>query len=226
MQIGTGNAEHVYTDRFSVLNKTLIYMTVRNLNPMAVFEDRLIYYRERTLNAYSPFAYWVSVWLPQVPLTVVNGIIYGAVVYPLAGLRAGGQYVMTYLYFITTGEIAIYFLFNMVTALCSTPFAALHYLPLIQLTLVNLSGFCEYIPDMQVWVKFFTYGSVSRYLFQGLVLNELQDNGNLPESHDYIVALGFTGISVGGCAAMMLVFIAIPMICHYWALKYVIHERR
>lgn len=225
-QIGSGSSEHVYSDRFSVVNKIVVHVTTRNMDPMLTFEDRRFHYRERALNAYSPFAYWLTTWLPQVPVRVFYGILFSSIVYPLSGLRGGFRYFMTYQYFSITADMVAYFMFSVIAALCPSRFSAQHYLPLLQMTLIVMSGFSEYLPNMQVWVKTLTYGIVTRYIFQGLVLNELQDNGNLPESHRYIVMLGFTGISVGGCAAMLLLFLAVSMFAYYLALKYVDYERR
>ena len=224
-RISTGTAEHVYTDRFSVINKIVVHCTARNMNPFAIFEDRRFHYRERRLKAYSPLAYWLTCWVPHIPIVIGYGFLFTSIVYILSGLRAGVQYYITYQYFGIMADIVAYFMFSMVTSLCASPYSARHYLPLLQMTLITMSGFSEYLPNMQIWVKTTTYGVVSRYIFQGLVLNELQNNGNLPESHRYIVELGFTGISVGGCAAMMLLFVGLSMFIYYLALKYVDFER-
>lgn len=147
----------MYEDRLSVINKIVVYVTARNMDPSAVFSDCRFYYRERSLNAYSPVAHWLSIWLPQVPIQVLYGLLFSSIVYPLAGLRAGGQYFMTYMYFAVTADVAAYFLFSCLTALCPSPFAALHYVPLLQILLITMSGFSEYLPNMQVLLTHFEY---------------------------------------------------------------------
>jgi ABC-type multidrug transport system permease subunit len=224
--MGTGSAQHVYYDRISLICRGVIYQTSKNMNPSAVINDRKFHSRERKLRNYSDFAYWVSVWLPPIPVDLISCVLFSSVVYTCTQLRAGAPYFPTYLFFNITANLSTFLLFSSIAAICPSATSALQILPMIQMSLILLSGLPQYLPKMQDWVRILTFGSLSRYVFQGLMLNELQDNGNLPESHRYLVMLGYTGLSVGGCAAMMLVFIGIGLMTLYLALKYVDYERR
>jgi hypothetical protein len=224
--MGTGEEQHVYYDRLSLFCKSVVYMTSKNLDPSVVINDRKFHSRERKLRNYSDFAYWVSVWLPRIPVDIISCLLYAGIVYSCTQLRAGAAYFPTYLYFSLTANMSSFLLFSSVAAICPSLTSALHILPMLQMVFILLSGFPQYLPEMQDWVRWLTYGAVSRYVYQGIVMNEFQDNGNLPESHRYLVMLGFTGISVGGCAAMMLMFIGLGLGTLFLALKYVDYERR
>ena len=61
---------------------------------------------------------------------------------------------------------------------------------------------------------------------QGMVLNEFHDNFALPSGQYYIHMLGFQHISMGGCAGVMLLYIAFGGFALFAALKYVNFESR
>jgi hypothetical protein len=59
-----------------------------------------------------------------------------------------------------------------------------------------------------------------------MLRNEFQDNGDLPESHEYIDQLGFDFISVSGCCGIMFLFLAFYAAAFYVAIRYVDFEER
>jgi hypothetical protein len=225
-QIPLGNENNSIYDRLAVIHKASIYVVLRNMDPTPIFEDRRFHYRERALNAYSMLAYWLATWIPQIPVQIFFGALFSCIVYPMVNLRAGLGYFLIFFCFSVVSDVAAYFTFSVVVALCPTLPSALHYLPLLQLVLVTANGFREYLPEMPVFVKYLTFGLFTRYMFQGQVLNELQENYDLPYYHEYIVTLGFTGISVGGCFALLLLCTVVAMAAFYLVLKHVDFERR
>jgi hypothetical protein len=101
------------------------------------------------------------------------------------------------------------------------------YFPLYALFNMMFAGYLVYIPDLPHWLRAWApYLSFMRYAFQGMVLNEFQDNSDLPEGHDYIDQLGFDFISIGGCFALILLFVALTAWAHYLALVYIDFEDR
>ena len=50
----------------------------------SIFEERLLYYRERAAGAYSAGAYCVASVAAVSPLTALNSFVFCAVLYPLA----------------------------------------------------------------------------------------------------------------------------------------------
>jgi hypothetical protein len=209
-----------------LFHKVFVSASARLLNPTAIFDDRKLHYRERALNAYSPLGYWITTWVSQLPFMVLCSVMFGCIVYPSAGLRPGFGYFMVFQGFGVLATLVLYFMFSCVAALCPSQFVALHFLPLLQVFLIVLDGFPEYLPNMQDWLKYCTFGMVSRYAYQGMVLNEFQDNHDLPEAHRYVVMLGFTGISIAGCAAMMFLLLILSMWGFYLSLTHVDFERR
>jgi hypothetical protein len=53
----------------------------------AVFEDRLLYYREKGANVYGAYSYWMTCASAYIPQNIINTLIYAAIVYHMAGLN-------------------------------------------------------------------------------------------------------------------------------------------
>ena len=70
------------------------------------------------------------------------------------------------------------------------------------------------------------YGSFMRWSFQGLVLNEFQNNDDLPLGQDYIDNLGFNTFSKNYCAPIVFVFSLCFGVLLLGALRHINYEKR
>ena len=55
----------------------------------SVFDDRLLFYRERGAGVYGSFPYWISSNLPYIPQCIAASVTYSTIVYFLTGLHPG-----------------------------------------------------------------------------------------------------------------------------------------
>ena len=70
-----------------------MFMCMGHLDDIAyLINDRLVFYRERGAKAYGALPYWISMVAPQVPVQMINCIMFCAMMYPMAGLRSGSDH--------------------------------------------------------------------------------------------------------------------------------------
>lgn len=154
-------------------------------------------------------------------------LVFSVGAYAVSGLRAGpGHYGYFFLLMLLT-SVCCMFLALTAAALSKTTEIALSYFPLVHTFNMFYAGYVVAIPSMQDWQgKWLPYLTFVRFCFQGLVLNEFQDNEDLPASHQYINDLGFDFISREGCCAILLLFMGFYAVTLFLALKYVNLEER
>lgn len=225
-QLGSGTDSYAYTDRLSLVNRTNVYMVIKHMDPGYIMNDRRMHYRERSTGAYGHFAYWVAVWLPRLPLEILNSLLFTMFMYPMSDMRVGFSHYLAYAYFTVTTNLCAFCMLSTVSALSPSAAVANSVIGLFQMMTMSLNGFGIYLPDMQDWVRWATYLDFARYCMQGMVVNEFEDNSELPEGQKYIHMMGFQHISVGGCAGAMLLFIIAGGFALFLALKYVNFEVR
>lgn len=228
LDTGDGCDDNCYTDRMSLLYFSVMLMLMGQMDNISnVIQDRLVYYRERGAKAYSPFAYVVSLVLPNIIVLVFNVLFYSVGMYPLTGLRAGTGHYGYFFYIMLISSYCAMFGAFVVAALAKSTEVALSYFPAYLGFNMVYAGYMVYIPTMDDWQgKWLPYLSFFRFSFQGLVLNEFRNNDDLPDSHDYIDSLGFDFISISGCCVILLLFLCIYAGAFYAAIRYVDFEER
>lgn len=217
-----------YFDRTSLLFYSVMLLVMGRMPIVsALFVDRPIFYRERSSGAYGTFAYFVSLVLPRLPLLALNVLCYSLGAYTMPDLRAGADhYFVFFVLMLLAGFCGLFFAY-LVMALSPNTAVALSYFPIVLLTNLLYAGYMVFLPTMADWQSsWLPYLSFCRYAFQGLVLNELQHNGDLPESHSYIQQLGFDTISVQGCVGALLLCVVLSAGALYLALAYVDFDER
>lgn len=230
LQLDTGDEcdSSCYTDRLSLLFFSIMLMLMGHMDRISnILEDRLIFYRERGAKAYGPFAYYCSLFLPIMPILIINVLAYGLGAYTMCGLRPGGSRFFAFFFFMLMANYIGMFAACMTAAIASSTEAALSYFPATLFFNMMYAGYMIYIPSMPDWQgKWLPYLSFYRFAFQGMVLNEFQDNSDLPDSHYYINQLGFDFISIGGCAGILFLFLLFYSVVMYLALRYIDFEKR
>lgn len=56
---------------------------------VSIFEDRLLFYRERGAGVYGSFPYWLSSCAPYIPQCLAATLSYSSIVYYMTGLNPG-----------------------------------------------------------------------------------------------------------------------------------------
>ena len=82
-------------ERCSLCFFTLMFVTMgQQQNIPIIFEERLLFYRERGAKIYGNFSYWLTGGVSVVPLTIVWVGLFVAVLYPMTGFRMDWEAVL------------------------------------------------------------------------------------------------------------------------------------
>lgn len=223
-----GTDSTAYTNRMSLLFFSLMFMVLGHQQAIpALFEDRLVFYRERGANAYGALPYWFSSWFLQMPLIAINVLLFAAIVYHMADLNGdSGDFSFFYGVLYMTSITGL-FVAQLIAGMAPTAQSAISLFPVALFFAVAFAGYIVYIPQFDYWLREWApYGSFMRWGFQALVLNEFDGNGDLPSHQKYINALGFDDYSKEYCAPIILVFTAVFCTLLLLALKYINFEER
>ncbi len=228
LETGDGCDSGCYKNRMSLLYYCVLTLVMGRMALVAgLFQDRLVYYRERGSKVYGSLPYCLSVLLPRMPFTILNVLGFSLCMYPMTGLRSDHDHYGVFFVLMLLNGYCGLFIAYFIIAISSSTTVALSYFPAFLLFNMFYAGFVVYIPVMPDWQSsWIPYISIFRYSFQGLILNEFQHNGDLPESHRYINELGFDVISVQGCCGVLILFIAGLVTAFYLAVTFIDFEKR
>ena len=220
--------QNCYTDRLSVLYFGEVLMLMSNLDCMTLLHsERLVFYRERGVKVYGPLAYFITFSVPQMVIFLLSAAAYSIPLYYMVDLRIGADHFFWFLYFTYISCCAAFFMLMTVASFARTVESGMAILPPALLLNMCYSGYLMFIPSMPSWQgSWLPYLSYFRFGFQGLVLNELQNNDDLPLSGTFIDNMGFNTISVQGCAAILLLFFGGYALTFFLALRFMDFEER
>jgi ABC-type multidrug transport system ATPase subunit len=225
-QLKGGTSSSCYTNRLSLIFFCLMFMVLGHQQAIPqLFEARLVFYRERGARAYGALPYWFSSWFLQVPLILLNVLVFSALVYSLCGLKDGGYgYFFIVLYMTSLTGL---FMAQLIASMAPTAQSAISLFPVALFFSVAFAGYIVYIPQFDQWLRVWApYGSFMRWAFQGLVLNEFDGNNDLPYENEYIDNLGFDTYTKEQCAPIIIIFTAIFCWFLLLALKFINFEER
>lgn len=218
-----------YVNRLSLIFFALLLQMMGQMDNISMMmEDRLMFYRERGAQAYGPAAYWVSLWVPQIPMLFMNTLLFCTSLYPLSGFRTDNSDKFGYFFFILllTSYAAMLGAFTVCSIAESTQ-AALSFFPMFLVFNIVYSGYLIVLPDLPAWQgDWLPYACMCRYCYQGLVLNEFQNNERLQYREILIHNLGFGSISINGCIGLLFLMIGIYGSGLLAALTYIDFEQR
>jgi ABC-type multidrug transport system ATPase subunit len=215
-----------YTERMAVFFFSLMFMILGHQQAIpALFEDRLLFYRERGAKAYGAIPYWISSWYLQLPQTMINVLIYSAILYPMCGFVDGhfGPFFLALLLTSWTGL----FVSQLIAALSPTGQAAINFFPVSLFVTVTFAGFIVYIPSFPLWLRVWApYISFCRWSFQALVLNEFSGNEDLANGDYFLSEMGFQSYDRDYCLSVIPIFTIIFAALGLFSLRYVNWEER
>lgn len=217
-----------YTERLSLIFFSLVFMVLGHQDRIpAMFESRLLFYRERGAKAYGAVPYWLANLCLQLPIVAANVFVFCIIEYHLAGLyNAPGHFVFFYLVMLMTSVIGL-LICQLIAALSPSEQSAINFFPIVIYFTMAYSGFIIYIPTIPHWQRaWLPYASFYRWSFQALVLNELSGNSELSSSEYYIDTLGFGGYSRDFCFWLLPLFAMFFGLAEMLVLKFVSFEER
>ena len=233
-------APNAIQSRLSLLFFAIMFVMLGNQQCIpSIFDDRLIYYREKGAHIYSYFSYWLTcanIYLPQIAL---NTFLYSAIVYPLSGLHPCWEaFWFFYLSIALSSMNALFFCQFLAIALPSAQ-TTVAIFPAALFLFIAFAGYIVRIPTLPTWLSSWaTDVSFARWAFQGLVINEFDGNeeidySNLPEvyyskypSYEFLSDLGFQGYSKWYSIPVLLLNMVILRLFTFLVLKHISHEKR
>jgi len=134
--------------------------------------EKIIVNRERSSHAYDTFSYFLSKYVAETPLNVVPSLVYGCVVYWIAGLnpdRFGIFILLIMLHAVTSISLGL----AVSAAAPSTEAASAIGVPFIIVPLI-FAGFYINLNSLPVVANLLPYISFIRWTFEALCINEFQ----------------------------------------------------
>ena len=140
-QLPTGTEAPDYTNRLSIFFFGLMFaMMAHQASIPQLFEDRLLFYRERGSKAYGAISYWISQWILNIPLTIISILLFAMIVYLCCGLRSGAGYFFFYYMIMLLSSFNGLFVCQLIAALSLSASAALQLFPVMLFFVVAFSG--------------------------------------------------------------------------------------
>lgn len=215
-----------YTERMSVMFFALMFMVLGHQQSIpALFEDRLLFYRERGARAYGAFPYWISSFYLQLPQGLINTLVFSGIVYGMCGFVEGhfGPFWLVMMLSSWTGLFSC----QTIAALAPTGQSAINFFPVSLFVTVTFAGFIVYIPTFPTWLRCWApYCSFMRWAFQAMFLNEFSGNPDLKQSRYFIDELGFESYDRDYCISVIPIFTLFFAAAVLLSLKYVNFEER
>ncbi|CAM9914015.1 unnamed protein product [Scytosiphon promiscuus] len=234
-------------ERVGVIFFSLVFVMLSNQqNIPRIFQDRLLFYREKGAGVYGPVEYWWSIVIAQVPLAVINAAAYGTIVYNMSGLNHNSWEPFGYflLVIVLCNLVALSFC-QMLAAATRLQDTAVSLFPVFLFFFIAFGGFIVRIPTLPGYLRSWAPTiSFVRWAMEGLVINEFEGNEEAifprpegipvtPEEiyETFLEAYGFgqrgdrtdiLGNVLWILVASLVVFRVLTLLC----LKFVTFERR
>jgi ABC-type multidrug transport system ATPase subunit len=218
-----------FTERLSVFFFGLMFMVLGHQQAIpALFEDRLVFYRERGAHCYGALPYWVTLWVLQVPFAILNVLVFSVITYNMCGFREGGDRFGVFYCGMLFCSLCGLFCCQLIASLAPTGQAAINIFPVSLFFCIIFAGYVIFIPEFPAWLESWgPYVSFMRFGFQAMVLNELVGNEDLASySQQFIEDLGFEDYTREECLSIVPIFFLSFWVGILVALKYVNWEER
>jgi hypothetical protein len=145
----------------------------------------------------------------------------------MAGLSTqSGRFGLFYWQVLLTSWTGLFFA-QVVAAVCPTQMVAIASYPIVLFVNLTFTGYVMYLPSFPSYLAYWgPYISFMRFSFQTLVVNELEDNSELPYGSLYLDTLGFTDLSKSQTSPILIIFLAFYGLIVLLSLKYINYENR
>ena len=192
-------------ERMSLCFFTLMFVVMgHQQNIPIVFEERLLFYRERGAKIYGNFSYWLTGGVSVVPLTIVMVAIFASAMYKMTGFRSEWDAFLFFFFIASITSLNGLFYCQLLSVLSPSQQAAIALYPATLFFFISFTGYIIQIPALPEWLRGFPDVSFLRWGFQSLVINEFQGNsmvfpdGNMGMTTDqqyemFVTGYGFEG---------------------------------
>lgn len=139
-----------------------------------IMRIRVTLFKQRELALYSTTAFYFSLVLMNVPLPVLEALLYSLASYFMVGMttnRGGVEYAIFLLLLVVSGLFGTA-LSAMISATCPTEDVANIAAPALALVYVFVSGYSPQYRQLPVWFRWLTWVNPTAFGFEALMLNE------------------------------------------------------
>jgi MFS family permease len=189
----TGSDPSVYNMRFSLSFFSILFITlVQQQTIPSYFDDKIIFDAERKPRIYSIFPFWFATWMVYLPQLLVNTITFGTLVYVMAGYRAGVSFYLFYILLLVLTALNGFAICQCVACVSPTPQTAMSVFPVIVFSLMSVAGYFVALGSLDPWIHGWAPNlSPLRWSLQGIILNEMEGNNDLPLETAYLEKYGY-----------------------------------
>jgi hypothetical protein len=192
-----------------------------------LMHNRSVFCRESGSNLYGAEAYFLVSNAISTLISCVQSLLFVSIVYFMVGFQNTAESFGFFFFFLLFASLIAEFNAKFLAAISSKSQNAVSLFTFSIIFAIFFSGYMVYVPRLPTWLSpWSTYLNFGRFIFQGLVLNEFQGNGKLPNEKLYIEQLGFEDISKQQCALYTIVFFIFFFVASFLALKFFNHEVR
>jgi ABC-type multidrug transport system permease subunit len=247
-----GYSQEAIFGRYGVLFFIMIFSSFGILNSTITFiKSRLLINRERAAGLYSVLPYFLAKSLCDIPMHILQGVLFATIMYWMAGLNPLATRFFTYLGILILNVVTAGSMYTLIGTLSPNETVGTIFTPLVTVLFFLFAGFfISNIPDWWIWME---YWSWFKYVFGALMVNEFAgatficpsnttSNATLAENatavasnltqpcistgEDVLILFGVADVSVVNWCMVLLGMIIAYRILAFFVLAYLHKEKR
>jgi len=201
-----------------------------------IFEERLLFYRERGAKIYGNLAYWATGGVSIVPVTIFNVAVFVGLLYKMTGFKDDWESFGYFYLIVVLSSLCGLFFCQLLAVLSPSQQSAITLFPAMLFFFISFAGFIIQLPSLPPWLSEVPNVSFIRWGFQGLAINEFKDNSYIfPDSPGFSTddkykkfadLYGFTEYSKWTSVPILLINMAVLRALTFLGLRYVRYENR
>jgi len=206
-----------------------------------VFDERLLFYRERAAKVYGDFGYFLTGGVAIFPINMVYCFIFVFVLYFLTGFRRTFEAVAFFFVVVAACSACGLFYCQLLACLCPSQQTAITLFPATLFFFIAFAGYIIFIPSLPEWLSSWAPSiSFVRWGFQALMINEFKGNEEVfppikvhhrtistdERYEEFAETYGFEGYEKWDSMIFLAINALVFRIGTFLALHYVKHEKR
>eukprot|EP01087_Luapelamoeba_hula_P008964 TRINITY_DN2282_c0_g1_i1.p1 TRINITY_DN2282_c0_g1~~TRINITY_DN2282_c0_g1_i1.p1 ORF type:complete len:1497 (-),score=261.71 TRINITY_DN2282_c0_g1_i1:27-4118(-) len=176
--IGTSNSQRDARTKMGLLFYVCNYFVFGGLASIpALLAERKLYNLQRTNKYYTSLPYLIANVMIDIPLAVIEVLIFGTIVYWMSGLNNAeyGAHYYIFLPLLFSNYMVFKALGKMIAAFSPTVNVAMGFAPVLLVVFIVLSGFIVPRTSIPYWWLWLHYLSPLSYTYEAVAINEFRD---------------------------------------------------
>lgn len=160
--------------RLAILFFSNLFLAFSNVGIITPFyRERSVFYSQRESKYYSPSAYFFSKTILELPLILVECVVFAAIIYWMTGLNHAADRFIFYILMLMASDLFAIVFCRFASVFISTEQVSAGLVPAVFGTMVMFTGFVIPPPSIPNWWIWIYYLSPFHYALEGLMINEL-----------------------------------------------------